>query len=102
MIGAASGRTQKPPWLSNLVICFGLTSLIWLVFGQTLGHQFVAYDDQNYVYENPIVTGGFTANGLRAAFTQSYSSNSCSCSIERIAFQVRAWRDFFERKEREH
>jgi Tfp pilus assembly protein PilF len=75
MIGATSGSTEKPPWLSTLVICFGLTSLIWLVFGQTLGHQFVAYDDQNYVYENPIVNGGFTANGLRAAFTKSYSSN---------------------------
>ena len=75
MIGAASGTTQKPPWLSTLVICFGLTSLIWLVFGQTLGHQFVAYDDQNYVYANPIVTGGFTAHGLLAAFTKSYSSN---------------------------
>ena len=75
MIGAVSGSTQKPSWLSTLLICFGLTILIWLVFGQTLGHQFVAYDDQNYVYENPIVTGGFTANGLRAALTKSYSSN---------------------------
>jgi Tfp pilus assembly protein PilF len=75
MIGAVNGTTQKPAWLSSLVICVGLTSLIWLIFGQTLGHQFVSYDDQNYVYDNPIVTGGFSANGVRAAFTESYSSN---------------------------
>src|SRR4051812_18100411 len=75
MIGTASGSTKKPASLSTIFICLGLTSLIWLVFGQTLGHQFVAYDDQKYVYENPIVTGGFTAKGLRAAFIESYSSN---------------------------
>ena len=75
MSGARSESTKKPVSLSTVFICLGLTSLIWLVFGQTLGHQFVAYDDQNYVYENPIVTGGLTVNGLRAAFTESYSSN---------------------------
>ena len=75
MSGARSESTKKPVSLSTVFICLGLTSLIWLVFGQTLGHQFVAYDDQNYVYENPIVTGGLTAKGLRAAFTESYGSN---------------------------
>jgi Tfp pilus assembly protein PilF len=75
MSGARSESTKKPVSLSTVFICLGLTSLIWLVFGQTLGHQFVAYDDQNYVYENPIVTGGLTVNGLRAAFTESYGSN---------------------------
>ena len=41
---------------SNAFIYLGLTSLVWLVFGQTLQHQFVAYDDQNYVYKNVEVT----------------------------------------------
>jgi Tfp pilus assembly protein PilF len=75
MSGARSESTKKPVSLSTVFICLGLTSLIWLIFAQTLGHQFVAYDDQNYVYENPIVTGGLTVNGLRAAFTESYGSN---------------------------
>jgi Tfp pilus assembly protein PilF len=75
MSGARSESTKKPVPRSTVFICLGLTSLIWLIFAQTLGHQFVAYDDQNYVYENPIVTGGLTVNGLRAAFTESYGSN---------------------------
>ncbi|HVF71558.1 MAG TPA: tetratricopeptide repeat protein [Chthoniobacterales bacterium] len=60
---------------SSLLICAGLTSLVWLIFGQTLQHQFVAYDDQNYVYQNPVVTGGFTPSGVHAAFTQPQARN---------------------------
>jgi protein O-mannosyl-transferase len=75
MIAPASRNADQPAWFSTILICLGLTSLVWLVFGQTLQHQFVAYDDQNYVYENPIVTAGFAANGVRAAFTQSHASN---------------------------
>jgi tetratricopeptide (TPR) repeat protein len=67
--------TSQLVWRWNVLICLGLTSLVWLVFGQTLGHQFVAYDDQNYVYENPIVTAGFTVNGIQAAFTQPQARN---------------------------
>ena len=54
-------RMEPPAWRSQVFIYLGLTSLIWLVFGQTLGHPFVAYDDQNYVYENPSVTAGLSA-----------------------------------------
>ncbi|MEY2551192.1 MAG: protein O-mannosyl-transferase [Verrucomicrobiota bacterium] len=75
MTGAAARRTDSPAWRSTLLVCVGLTSLIWLVFGQTLRHQFVAYDDQNYVYENPVVIAGFTANGVRAAFTEPHARN---------------------------
>ena len=75
MIAPASRNADQPAWFSTIIICLGLTSLVWLVFGQTLQHQFVAYDDQNYVYENPVVTAGLTANGVRAAFTQSHASN---------------------------
>jgi tetratricopeptide (TPR) repeat protein len=59
----------------NLFIYLGLTSLVWLVFGQTLRHQFVAYDDQNYVYQSPVVTSGLTLDGIRLAFTQPHARN---------------------------
>jgi Tfp pilus assembly protein PilF len=75
MIAPASRNMRQLPWRFSLLICLGLTSLIWLVFGQTLRHQFVAYDDQNYVYENPVVTAGFTANGIRAAFAEPQARN---------------------------
>jgi tetratricopeptide (TPR) repeat protein len=60
---------------SNLFIYLGLTTLVWLVFAQTLWHQFVAYDDQNYVYESPVVTSGLSVNGIRLAFTQPHARN---------------------------
>jgi len=44
---------------------------IALVFGQTLGHSFVNYDDNDYVYENPQVMQGLTGQGIVWAFTAS-------------------------------
>ena len=41
-------------------VCIFLAAIIWLVFGQTLGHEFVNYDDNQYVYENPVVQKGLT------------------------------------------
>jgi hypothetical protein len=33
-------------------MCAVLAAITWLIFGQTLGHQFVTCDDPQYVYEN--------------------------------------------------
>ena len=52
-----------------------LAALTWIVFGQTLGHDFVAYDDQNYVYDNPAITSGLTLGGMVAAFGQPHARN---------------------------
>jgi len=51
-----------------VAICLALTGLVWIVFGQTLGHPFVEYDDQTYVYENADITPGLTRHGLVTAF----------------------------------
>ena len=40
-----------------------------VVFGQTLRQQFVDYDDNRYVYDNPMVAGGLTVRGFIWAFT---------------------------------
>ena len=45
-------------------ICGFLVLAVGLVFGQTVRHEFLAYDDQAYVYENPHVTPGFTLPGI--------------------------------------
>ncbi len=34
-------------------ICAVLVILVFIVFGQTLGFDFVNYDDNPYVYDNP-------------------------------------------------
>jgi tetratricopeptide (TPR) repeat protein len=56
-------------------ICLFLAIITWLVFGQTLHHKFINYDDDVYVYRNPEVTSGLTLKGLFWAFTHIHSSN---------------------------
>jgi tetratricopeptide (TPR) repeat protein len=50
-------------------VCLFLAAMIWAVFGQTLGHEFVNYDDSQYVSENPVVQKGLTWEGFRWALT---------------------------------
>ena len=56
-------------------ICLALAAVTLAVFGQTLRHEFVNYDDDAYVYENPAVTGGLTFRGIEAAFTKGSAEN---------------------------
>src|SRR6202047_5254442 len=46
-----------------------------MVFGQTLGHDFINYDDQNYVYENAKITGGLNLAGIGWAFSHVHAQN---------------------------
>ncbi len=52
-------------------VCVLLVVAVGLVFGQTLWHEFVDYDDDAYVYANPQVVQGLTPAGLVWAFTYS-------------------------------
>jgi protein O-mannosyl-transferase len=52
-----------------------LAALVWLVFGQTVGHQFVNFDDESYVYANPVVSRGLTWPAIGWAFTHIVSHN---------------------------
>ncbi len=61
-------------WLI-LGVCVFLIAITWLVFGQTLGHEFVNFDDHVYVYESPVITGGLTLPGIIWAFTHSHARN---------------------------
>ena len=68
---------QTPPnrcWLS-VGICLSLAVLTWMVFGQTLWHDFINYDDPRYVYENAKITGGLSISGISWAFTHIHSLN---------------------------
>ena len=70
--GPAAGLNNR--WLVSGV-CVFLAAIIWVVFGQTLRHEFVNYDDNFYVYENPEVARGLTLQGIIWAFTHVHSSN---------------------------
>ncbi|PWT84496.1 MAG: hypothetical protein C5B58_04645 [Acidobacteria bacterium] len=49
--------------------------LTWVVFGQTLRHDFINYDDPRYVYENTKITSGLSFSGIAWAFTHIHSMN---------------------------
>jgi tetratricopeptide (TPR) repeat protein len=72
-------RTDRPQEAGNrtwvLATCIFLVAITWSIFGQTLGHEFINYDDDTYVYNNPAVTGGVTLHGLIWAFTHTHSGN---------------------------
>jgi tetratricopeptide (TPR) repeat protein len=66
-----------PPPKRKIVvgICAVLAAITWLVFGQTLGHEFVTYDDPEYVSGNTEVTAGLSIQGIRWAFTHTISGH---------------------------
>ena len=50
-------------------VCIVLVLAVLAVFGQTAGFEFVDYDDNIYVYENPVVAKGLTLKGAVWALT---------------------------------
>ena len=56
-------------------ICVALAALTLAVFGQTLRHGFINFDDNRYVYENPVVAAGLTQKGIASAFAQGSAEN---------------------------
>jgi tetratricopeptide (TPR) repeat protein len=50
-------------------VCLVLAAITFAVFGQTLTHEFINFDDNDYVYENPVVAGGLSLKNLAWVFT---------------------------------
>jgi len=76
---AALPAKARPPgrrdhWLV-FGICTFLGAIVWLVFGQTLRHDFVNVDDTEYVLKNVEVARGLTIEGAVWAFTHFHASN---------------------------
>jgi protein O-mannosyl-transferase len=73
-VQSASLPKANRSWFT-LGVCVSLAVLTWIVFGQTLWHDFVNYDDPRYVYENTKITGGLSISGIAWAFTHIHSMN---------------------------
>src|SRR5882724_2885731 len=58
-----------------LAMCLLLAAAVLLVFGQTLRHEFVNYDDEDYFYGNSHVKAGLTWSGVTWAFQTGYAAN---------------------------
>lgn len=53
----------------DLLVGLGLVAVTLAVYGQVLTHQFINYDDDNFIWNNPMVIGGLTWKGISWAFT---------------------------------
>ena len=69
-----SEAVQNRRW-SGIAVCFLLVLAVWAVFGQTLRHEFINYDDPDYVSQNPAVARGISWDGAVWAFTHRHSDN---------------------------
>src|SRR5688572_25533758 len=56
----------------NLFFCAALAISTVILFWPTTDYEFVNYDDNLYVYENPIVTAGLTLGGVVWALTTTW------------------------------
>ncbi|MFZ1936953.1 MAG: tetratricopeptide repeat protein [Thermoguttaceae bacterium] len=58
-----------------VAICCLLALAVAVVFGQTVQHEFINYDDNVYVYNNPQVAHGLTAQAIAWSFTSFHAAN---------------------------
>ncbi len=59
----------------QLAIIMVLAAFVIAVYWQAVGFEFINFDDNIYVYENPFVTGGLNKEAVIWAFTKFYSAN---------------------------
>ncbi len=63
------------PRATILGVSIFLMAITWLVFGETLRHEPINFDDPGYVFRNPQITTGLTSTGILWAFTHSCMQN---------------------------
>ncbi len=56
-------------------ICLGLGAIVLAIYAQSVWFDFVTFDDAMYVYANPNVSRGLTADNLAQAFTSRHGGN---------------------------
>jgi protein O-mannosyl-transferase len=66
---------RKPAIGPSVAVCGFLLLVVALIFGRTVGYDFVNYDDHDYVYNNPHLAHGLNAEEIRWAFTTDHCNN---------------------------
>jgi Flp pilus assembly protein TadD len=74
-LGSCAPGQRANSRVTSILVCLGLVAVTWAVFGQTLAHDFVNFDDHVYVYENPLVVRGLSIEGIIGAFTHTHALN---------------------------
>src|SRR4051812_40922558 len=57
------------------LVCVGLAAVTLAVYAPVRHYGFVAFDDAQYIVNNPHVVSGLTWRGVGWAFTTGYASN---------------------------
>jgi len=68
-------QTGPPSRSLFFSVSAALVVLIWLVFAQTLRHDFVNWDDETYVYGNSLTRAGLSWHGAARAFVDTQTDN---------------------------
>src|SRR5258708_38769283 len=72
--GGTAGRAVGSAGITVIIyLCAAGTSLA--VFGRTIRHDFVNFDDDLYVYNTPAIQSGLTLKGIAAAFISQHAHN---------------------------
>jgi Tfp pilus assembly protein PilF len=71
-VGLSGAATFGRP---DFLILVALAVLTLGIYAQVIGHQFITFDDDSYIKENPIVNRGVSVAGLAWAFTTFYKAN---------------------------
>ena len=71
-------QEEKPNFFqqnSEFIVFTGLAVLVLALYWQTVGFGFINFDDNLYVYENPVVMGGLSWDSVKWAFTHFHAAN---------------------------
>lgn len=60
---------------SEMIVITVLSVLVIFIYAQTVGFNFINFDDNLYIYENRYVAGGLSLTNIQWAFTQFHSAN---------------------------
>jgi protein O-mannosyl-transferase len=72
---AQSSSRASSEGMVNAIVSIFLVGIVLVAFGQTLRHEFVNYDDDQYVYDNPNITSGLSLEKIGWAFTHVHADN---------------------------
>jgi protein O-mannosyl-transferase len=68
-INRESAKIETTDQRYKVLICIFLIFINLVVFGQSLGHEFIGFDDDKYIYENSSIIAGLTAKAVAWSFT---------------------------------
>ena len=62
-------------WYKTAAVCCLLAVAVFMIYGQTVRHEFIVCDDDPYVFGNPYVLQGLTKEGFQWAMTTTHAGN---------------------------